>query len=171
MVVPREDRFGGWKLWQRRFCFDFVHTCINFVFWVTMHWFYKWNLWNTFSFTRQVAFLSSVMTLSFRYRLSFHTQSLSRVWLFETLWSVAHQAPLSMEFSKQEYWSRLPFRLPGDRPNLRIESASPALRASSLPLSPLGGPVWVRISFVISQGHQSRTLYSPGHPQWAVPWP
>ena len=40
---------------------------------------------------------------------------------------VAHQAPLSMEFSRQEYWSRLPFPSPGDLPNPRIEPGSPAL--------------------------------------------
>ena len=41
-------------------------------------------------------------------------QSLSRVRLFETPWTVAHQAPLSMEFFRQEYWSGLPFPSPGD---------------------------------------------------------
>ena len=45
---------------------------------------------------------------------------------FATPW-VAHQAPLSLEFSKQEYWTRLPFPIPGDLPNPRIESVSPAL--------------------------------------------
>ena len=41
------------------------------------------------------------------------------------LWTVACQAPLSMEFSRQEYWSRLPFLLPGDHPNPGIEPMSP----------------------------------------------
>ena len=54
-------------------------------------------------------------------------QSLSHVWFFVTPWTVAHQAPLSMEFSRQEYWSRLPFPSPGDLPNPRIEPGSPAL--------------------------------------------
>ena len=52
------------------------------------------------------------------------------VQLFATLWTVAHQAPLSMEFSRQEYWSGLPFPPPGDLPNPRIEPMflmSPAL--------------------------------------------
>ena len=49
---------------------------------------------------------------------------LSYVWLFVTPWTVAHQAPLVMEFSKQEYWSRLPFSTPGDLPNQRIEPVS-----------------------------------------------
>ena len=46
--------------------------------------------------------------------------------------TVAHQAPLSLEFSKQEYWSRLPFPSPGDLPNPGIEPGSPALQADSL---------------------------------------
>ena len=44
-----------------------------------------------------------------------------------TLWTVAHQAPLSMGFPRQEYWSELPFLSPGDLPNPRIEPSSPAL--------------------------------------------
>ena len=49
---------------------------------------------------------------------------LSRVRLFATLWTVAHLAPLSMELSRQEYQSRLPFLTPGDLPDPEIESAS-----------------------------------------------
>ena len=52
---------------------------------------------------------------------------LSRVRLFATPWTVAHQAPLSMGFSRQEYWSRLPFPSPGDLPNPGIEPRSPAV--------------------------------------------
>ena len=52
-------------------------------------------------------------------------QSLSHVQLFSTLWTIAHQAPLSMGFSSQEYWSGLPFPSPGDLPNPGIEPASP----------------------------------------------
>ena len=52
---------------------------------------------------------------------------LSRVRLFATLWTVACQASLSMEFSKQEYWSGLPFPSPGDLPDPGIEPVSPAL--------------------------------------------
>ena len=55
------------------------------------------------------------------------------------LWTVAHQAPLSVEFSRQEYWSGLPCPPPGDLPNLGIELislASPALQAVSLPTKP-----------------------------------
>ena len=49
---------------------------------------------------------------------------LSRVQLFVTPWTVARQAPLSMEFSRQEYWSWLPFPSPGDLPDREIEPAS-----------------------------------------------
>ena len=52
---------------------------------------------------------------------------------FVTPWTVACQAPLSMRFSRKEYWSGLPFASPGDLPDLGIEPGSPALQADSLP--------------------------------------
>ena len=64
-------------------------------------------------------------------------QSLSRV-LFPTLCTVACQVPLSMEFSKQEYWSGLPFPSPGDLPSPEIERGSPALQVDSSLSKPLG---------------------------------
>ena len=54
-------------------------------------------------------------------------QSLSHVRLFSTPWTVACQVPLSMGFSRQEYWGGLPFPSPGDHPNPGIEPVSPAL--------------------------------------------
>ena len=51
-------------------------------------------------------------------------------------WTVAHQGPLSMEFSRQEYWSGLPFPSPGDLPDPGIEPRSPALQVDSLPSEP-----------------------------------
>ena len=59
-------------------------------------------------------------------------KSLSRVQLFATPWTVAYQASLSMGFSRQEYWSGLPFPSPGDLPEPGIEPTSPALQADSL---------------------------------------
>ena len=59
------------------------------------------------------------------------------VGLLATPWTVAHQAPLSMEFSRQEYWSGLPFLPPGDLPNPGIKPGSPALQADSLLTEPL----------------------------------
>ena len=58
-------------------------------------------------------------------------KSLSRVRLFATLWTVVYQATLSMEFSRQEYWSGLPFPSPGDLLNPGIEPRSPALQADA----------------------------------------
>ena len=55
-----------------------------------------------------------------------------------TPWTVTHQTPLSMEFSRQEYWSGLPFPSPGALPNPGIRLASPALQADSLPIQPPG---------------------------------
>ena len=59
---------------------------------------------------------------------------------FVTPWTVARQAPLSMGFSRQEYWSGLPFPSPGDLPNPGIEPGSPALQVDSLPSEPPGKP-------------------------------
>ena len=59
-------------------------------------------------------------------------RSFSHVQLFVTLWTVAHHAPLSVGFSRQEYWSGLPFPLPGDLPDPKIKPAvpvDPALQA------------------------------------------
>ena len=66
--------------------------------------------------------------------------SLSRVRLFATPWSVARQAPLSMGFSRQEYWSALPFPSPGDLPDPRIKPGSPALQVDALPAELLWKP-------------------------------
>ena len=56
--------------------------------------------------------------------------------IFATIWTVAHQAPLSMGFSRQEYWSGLPFSSPGYLPDPGIEAMPPVLQAGSLPLAP-----------------------------------
>ena len=65
---------------------------------------------------------------------------LNRVQLFVTPWTVAHQAPLSMGFCRQEYWGGFPCPPPGDLPNLGIEPQSPAWQADSLPLALSGKP-------------------------------
>ena len=65
-------------------------------------------------------------------------KSFSRVLLFVTLWTVAYQAPASMGFSRQEYWSGLPFPSPGDLPG--IEPRSPAFHADTLTSEPPGKP-------------------------------
>ena len=80
-----------------------------------------------------------------------YTQLLSYVQLFATLWTVARQDPLFVEFSRQEYWRGLPFLSPGDLSDLGMEPMSPALQVDSLPLSHWG-------SHGSSQPHG---LYSP----------
>ena len=57
-----------------------------------------------------------------------------------TPWTVAHQAPLSRGFSRQEYWSGLPFPSPGDLPDPGIKPRSPALQADALTSEPPGKP-------------------------------
>ena len=57
-----------------------------------------------------------------------------------TPWTAAQQAPQSMGFSRQEYWSGLPFASPGDRPDPGIEPESPALETDALTSEPPGKP-------------------------------
>ena len=67
-----------------------------------------------------------------------HAQSFSCVQLFAAPWTVAHQAPLSMEFSRQEYWSGLPCPSLKDVPESGTEPTSPTLLVDSLPTEPPG---------------------------------
>ena len=89
-------------------------------------------------------------------------ESLSRVQLFVSPWTVAHQAPLSMGFSRQEYWSGLPGPPPGDLPNPGIDPRSPALQADYLPSEPGGKPIYMCVCvcvyiytyiFIYAHGH------------------
>ena len=97
-------------------------------------------------------------------------KSLSRVPLCATPWTVAYQAPLSMKFSRQEYWSGLPFPSPGDLPNPGIKPGSPALQADTLPSKPPGKPLYcIKNSHIMSIEHwQSesawRSLFLLHHP-------
>jgi len=71
---------------------------------------------------------------------------LNHVQLFALPWTVACQAPLSMGFSRQEYWSGLPFPSPEDLPDPEIKptsSMSPVLQTDSLPLHHVGSPLYV----------------------------
>ena len=92
-----------------------------------------------------MALLSSKLKKKCEYEyyscLKVKVTSLSRFRLFVTSWTVAHQGPPSMEFSRQEYWSGLPFPSPGDLPNPGTEPGSPALRADALPSEPPGNPL------------------------------
>ena len=86
----------------------------------------------------------------------------SHVRFFVTLWTVAHQAPLSMGFSRQEYWSELPCPPSGDHPDLEIESASPespALQADSLSLSHQRSPI---VDWMVSPQKRYDCIITPG---------
>ena len=75
-----------------------------------------------------------------------HPCTLSHVRLFATPWAVAHQAPLYMESSRQEYWSRLPFLSPGDLPDPGIEPTSLCFlhwQEGTLPAEPPGKPLYL----------------------------
>ena len=69
-----------------------------------------------------------------------YTCVFSRVQLFATLWTIAHQAPLSMGLCRQEFWSRLPFPSPGDLSDPGIELTSPALAGGFFITEPPGKP-------------------------------
>ena len=76
---------------------------------------------------------------------------LSPVRFFATPWTVAYQALRSMGFSRQEYWSGLPFPSLGDLPNPRIEPQSPVLQTDALPSEPREALRYYRnLEFIIS---------------------
>ena len=87
------------------------------------------------------------------------------VWLFAIPWVVANQAPLSVEFSRQEYGIGLPFPTPGDLPNLGIEPRSPASQADSLPTEPPGKLTHLQIA---SQIQNKSNLPEACHPKSLV---
>ena len=74
-------------------------------------------------------------------------KSLSRIRLFAIPWTIVYQASLSMGFSRQEYWSGLPFPSPGDFPDPGIKPRSPALQADALPSEPPGKQEMEKIIF------------------------
>ena len=96
----------------------------------------------------QFGIISSLL-ISFQLLFLEEVESLSRVQLFVTPWTVAYKASLSMEFSRQAYWSGLPFPSPGDLPDPGIEPGSPALQADTLPSEPPGKPFSLNNPFFI----------------------
>ena len=98
-------------------------------------------LLSSFTFIKRLfsSSLSAIRVVSSVY-LKVKVKSLSRVRLFATPWTVAYQAPLPMGFSRQEYWSGLPFPSPGDLPDPGIEPGSSAFQADALTSEPPGKP-------------------------------
>ena len=101
-------------------------------------------------------FTSGSSQFTYCWSLKVKVKSLSRVRLFVTPWTVAYRAPLSMGFSRQEYWSGMPFPSPGDLPDPRIEPGFPALEADALTSAPPGKPH--KVIYFIFKTHQFPTL-------------
>ena len=78
----------------------------------------------------------------------YKVKSLSRVRLFVTPWTVVPQAPPFMEFSRQGYWSGVPFPSPGDVPDPGIEPGSPTLQADAL-LPELPNRIWINPWYIL----------------------
>ena len=83
------------------------------------------------------------------FHITWKCSLLSRVWLFVTPWTVAHQAPLSREFSRQEYWRGLPCPTPGDLPNSGIEPGSTTLQAVPLLSEPPGKSMLLTLLIIL----------------------
>ena len=94
------------------------------------------------------------------------------VWLQATPWTVARQAPLCMEFSRQKYWSDFPCPPPGGLPDPGIEPMSllsPAFQAGNLPLVPPGKPcVWIGGGFLIFGGDWSTCSWKKPVPRFGL---
>ena len=126
---------------KKHFTFSFVHLFIHFnteysfniqyIHFNIQYWSVNVSIWKSLLWTGYNICLAPSLTTEYEW-----LKSLSRVRLFVTPWTVAHQAPLSMEFSRQEYWSELPFPSPGDLPDPGIKPMSPALQADALPSEP-----------------------------------
>ena len=85
----------------------------------------------------------------------------SHVWLFVTLWTIACQAPLSMGFSRQEYWSKLPFPTPGDLPDPGTEPSSNWQASSLPPVPPEKHPLCVCVCVCVLVAQSCPTLCNP----------
>ena len=112
-------------------------------------------LWR-FSSVYNSMFSLELQIIFFCICLAFSVHACSIVSDSVTPWAVAHQASVSMEFSRQEYWSGLPFPPPGDLPDPGIEPmspASPSLQANSLPLSHRGSLQYFQMHRIFHQFH------------------
>ena len=98
----------------------------------------KYAKLNQVSWLAKKFFSTPQILLSTRLKERKKVKSLSRVRLFVTPWTAIYQAPLSMGFSRQEYWSGLPFPSPGDPLDPGIEPGSPTLQVDALPSEPPG---------------------------------
>ena len=152
-VVSLFHPFSQGRVCRHLWCLSCTVTRCNFTKkshlqeknWLALYCHHRFSTWSSFCFqgpTSEIFKPSSELLHTFSYTCACVLSHFSRVWLFGTPWTVAHQAPLSMGFSRQEHWSGLPCPSPGDLPNIGIEPASPALAGgNSLPLNHQGSPI------------------------------
>ena len=94
---------------------------------------------------------------------------LSRVQFLATPWTAAYQAPSSMGFSRQEYWSGVPLPSPGDLPNPGIEPLSPAFQADALTSEPAVKETWVQ-SLSREDLLEKEMATHSSILSWRIPW-
>ena len=104
-----------------------------------------------------------ILWRKFSNKYCMHAHSISRIQLFVTLWTAAHQVPLSLGLPRQEYWSELQSPPPGNLPNQGTEASSPSL-AGFLPQSHLGVPAVQFSLSVMSSCLRPHGLCTPGLP-------
>ena len=104
--------------------------------------------------------ISDPTTIDTRKKERKKVKSLSHVRLFVTQWTVAYQAPLSKGFSRQEYWSGLPFPSLGDLPDPGIEPRSPTLQADALTSEPPGKIIDTRDASKVAAAAAAKSLQS-----------
>ena len=93
---------------------------------------------------------------------------LSHVWLFATPWTVVHQVPPSMGFSRQEYRRGLPFPSPGNLPDPGIKPRSPALQADALTSEPPGKPMLIEHPIFSLSAYLPHYILIPPLLVWAM---
>ena len=121
------------KMWYMP-AYVYIHTIFNNMDELRLH-YAEWNKSEKDKYCNACPHLLGWMKYKMKSRLPWEISTrclcASRVQLFATLWTVASQAPLSIDFSRQEYWSGLPFPSPGDLPDPEIEPVSPTLQTDS----------------------------------------
>ena len=121
------------SLWNFLYSGNFVYPIDSICFNNEDRWLISRILWPLFCIDNGKSLRVLIRIIS-----EVKVKAFSRVQLFVTPWTVTYQAPLSMGFSRQEYWSGLPFPSPGDLPDAGIEPGSPALQENSLSFEPPG---------------------------------
>ena len=139
----RIQLIAWWEFWQMSFipcCFVFIPCCSVFNFCQFDH-SVSWSLCVLVCSSSGLSYLglcASWTWLTLSFPMLGKLKSLSHVQLLVTPLTVAHQAPPSMGFSRQEYWTGLPFPSPGDLPDPGIKPRSPTLQTDALPSEPPG---------------------------------